>query len=298
MELRHIRYFVAVAEELHFARAADRLGMEQSPLSRSIRELEAELKIGLFHRTTRRTWLTEAGRRFLVGAKRILSEVEVARASVRQASGERVPLRLGLTEHVAGEAFSRFLIDLAHHPLPIAVDLHEAVKPEIVRLVGDGYLDLGFLLEDRAANGVRCDRAWSEPLVMVLPAGHSMAEREQISIAEIAHARFVLPAPDHSPGLSGQLLRYLARHEVFPARAVHAVHQNSMVGLIAADAGIGIMTEPLTRGLTEVAVVPLSDTDAIVTTWMLYREGDASGALSAAIAVAGAVAGVFSATPA
>jgi len=71
MELRHLRHFVAVAEELHFARAAERLGLEQSPLSHSIRNLEAELKASLFHRTTRKTWLTRAGTRFYAEAKRI-----------------------------------------------------------------------------------------------------------------------------------------------------------------------------------------------------------------------------------
>ena len=83
MELRHLRHFVAVAEELHFARAAERLGMEQSPLSHSIRNLEAELNIKLFQRTTRRTWLTRAGTRLYSDAKRILTDIEVATSSLR-----------------------------------------------------------------------------------------------------------------------------------------------------------------------------------------------------------------------
>ena len=90
MELRHLRHFVAVAEELHFARAAERLGMEQSPLSHSIRNLEAELSTKLFHRTTRRTWLTRAGLRFFADARRILGDVDAAAISLR-AEGEDWP---------------------------------------------------------------------------------------------------------------------------------------------------------------------------------------------------------------
>ncbi len=100
MELRHLRHFIAVAEELHFARAAERLGMEQSPLSHSIRNLEAELKVSLFHRTTRRTWLTRVGSRFYAEAKRILRDIDAATASLRDEDGEkpdRLRLALGRT---------------------------------------------------------------------------------------------------------------------------------------------------------------------------------------------------------
>ncbi len=89
VELRHLRHFIVVAEELHFGRAAERLGMEQSPLSHSIRNLEAELKVSLFHRTTRRTWLTRAGTRFFAEAKRILRDVDAATASLRDDDGEQ-----------------------------------------------------------------------------------------------------------------------------------------------------------------------------------------------------------------
>ena len=116
MELRHLRHFVAVAEELHFARAADRLGMEQSPLSHSIRNLEAELGTKLLQRTTRRTWLTRAGTRFLADAKRILGDIDAAVVSLRagtEDSPDRV--RLVLAEDLAGEPFTRLLFELEHH---------------------------------------------------------------------------------------------------------------------------------------------------------------------------------------
>ena len=116
MELRHLRHFVAVADELHFARAAERLGMEQSPLSHSIRNLETELGTKLFHRTTRRTWLTRAGIRFLADVRRILGEVDAAAVSLR-AEGEDSPehVRLALGEDLAGEPFTRLLFELEHH---------------------------------------------------------------------------------------------------------------------------------------------------------------------------------------
>lgn len=88
IELRHLRHFAIVAEELHFARAAERLGMEQSPLSHSIRNLEGELGIKLFHRTTRRTWLTRAGVRFLADARRILNDLEAATQSLHSQSDD------------------------------------------------------------------------------------------------------------------------------------------------------------------------------------------------------------------
>lgn len=291
MELRQFRQFIAVAEELHFARAAERLGMEQSPLSRAIRDLEAELKVRLFHRTTRRTWLTQSGQRFLDGARRVLSDVEAAVASTRGGVGAgNLKLHLGLAEHAAGEIFARLLMELTHCTPPIRAELRELTPSEVLRQIDDGGLDLGLLLEQRFVRGLRCELAWSEPLVLVLPFNHPLAAREQVSIGEADNEAFVLPLPEATPGLAKQVRHFLASHNVCPARIIHAAHQNSMLSLIAIGLGIGIMAEPFTRGLTEVTVVPLVDADAIVTTWLLYREDDPSEAVVIAVALAGSVA--------
>ncbi len=142
MELRHLRHFVAVAEELHFARAAQRLGMEQSPLSQSIRNLESDLKVKLFHRTTRRTWLTRAGARFYDQAKRILADLDTARASLHIDDNEPALIRLALGEYLAGEPFTQFLFELEHHGLGAAAEIFELSHAEAARLVREGGADV------------------------------------------------------------------------------------------------------------------------------------------------------------
>lgn len=284
IEVRQLRQFVAVAEELHFARAAERLGMEQSPLSRSIRDLETELKVRLLHRTTRRTWLTSQGQRFLASARRLLADLESAVASLQNSQGaDGLTLRIGLAEHAAGETFARMLLELTHRTPPVTAELRELTPSEVFRQVGDGGLDVGMLLESRSGPGLRCELAWSEPLVMVLPFDHPLANRDQVSIREAAYEAFVLPLPEAVPGLAKQVQRFLNAHAVVPSGITRVAHQNSMLSLIATGVGIGVMAEPLTRGLTEVAVVPLVEPDAKLTTWLLYREDDASEAVTAAV---------------
>ncbi|WP_442957855.1 LysR family transcriptional regulator [Phenylobacterium sp.] len=107
MELRHLRYFTVLAEELHFSHAGERLGIEQSPLSRQIRDLETELKVRLLERTRRSTRLPPAGERFLIDARRILNDVDLSVRGLRAFSSGGPTLRMGLAEGLAGEAMGR-----------------------------------------------------------------------------------------------------------------------------------------------------------------------------------------------
>lgn len=182
IELRHLRHFIVVAEELHFARAASRLGMEQSPLSHSIRNLEFELKVSLFHRTTRQTWLTRAGKQFYPDAKRILREVDAATTSLRDdESAAPTTVRLTLGEDLAAESFTRFLFELEHQQPPLAVDVRELSHAEAVRLVMDGGSDLALTLDGRCTDGLCRVKAWSEPLMLLVPIGHVLAERDRVT---------------------------------------------------------------------------------------------------------------------
>lgn len=292
MELRHLRHFVTVAEELHFARAAERLGMEQSPLSHSIRNLEAELGVSLFHRTTRRTWLTRAGARFQAEAVRILEAVEGAKAAVRNHDFDRpTRLAIGLAEHAAGEPFTRFLFELEHRTPPITVDLREIASTEATRQVEERVLDLAIVLEPVDVAGLGRLRAWAEPLTLVTPIGHGFADRDTLSVRELANERLILPHPRSSPGYAAQVEALLQRYDVSTTKRSTVKHQNTMISFAATGRGLGFLPESIAQCMTTVAVVPLAEADAEVVSWLLYREDDASDGLSFALEVAAVVGG-------
>ena len=273
VELRHLRHFIAVAEELHFARAAQRLGMEQSPLSHSIRNLEAELEAKLFHRTTRRTWLTRAGTRFLADARRILGEVDAAAASLR-AGGDDTPerVRLALGEDLAGEPFTRLLFELEHHRPPITVDVRELTHGEAPRLVRDGGADLALTFDDRDRGGLVQVRGWAEPLMLVTPLGHPLADRDKVALAEVAAESLALPRPSICAGYLAQVEALLERHGVRVQKRVSVRHWNTAVSFASTGRALALVPASFVNGATSVAVIPIAEPDAELVTWLLHPE--------------------------
>ncbi len=289
MELRHLQHFVAVAEELHFARAAARLGMEQSPLSHSIRNLEADLKVSLFHRTTRKTWLTRAGTQFYAEAKRILGDIDAATASLRDNDREEPSqVRLALGEDLAAESFTRFLFELEHHRPPLFIDVRELSHAEAVRLVRDGGSDFALTLDGRGTGGLRQILAWGEPLMLVVPIGHALAERDHVSLAEVAEERLALPRPDICPGYLTQIEDLFAARGLTIAHRVTVRHWNTAVSFAATGRAVALCPASIVAGATGAAVVPVQD-EVQLMTWMLYPEGEPSAAVSLALEVAALV---------
>ena len=192
VELRQLRYFVAVAEELHFGRAAARLHMSQSPLSRAIRELERDLGAVLFVRTTRRVELTAAGTALLARARRAIAEVDLAVAEARRAGAEpglaighgplsRTPARR-LAEALGGRE----------------VRLAEDLSPELLRRVAAHELTAAVVLETPPAarpSGVRMIALRDEPLLAAVPAAHRLAGAAAVPLGAFAAERVLLPRP-------------------------------------------------------------------------------------------------------
>jgi DNA-binding transcriptional LysR family regulator len=201
LELRQLRYFVAVAEELHFGRAAERLHMSQSPLSRAIRELERELGLVLFVRTTRRVELTAAGSALLERARRALTEIDAAVDDARRAvEPDRGVLAVGYTPFSRSQA-TRIAEEVERQRPELQLRLDEDVTPELLRRVGAREIEAAAVLETPAAarrHGVRVDALRDEPLLAALPASHDYANADAIPIRAFVAERVLLPR--ESPG--------------------------------------------------------------------------------------------------
>jgi len=217
IELRQLRYFVAVAEELHFGRAAERLHMSQSPLSRAIRELERDLGAVLFVRTTRRVELTEAGAVLLAGSRRALAELDGALADARRfAQADRGVLGVGYGPFSADTA--SLIAEAVKTELPgLEVRLEEEVTSESLRRVGARELAAAVVLESPAAarrHGVRVDTLRDEPLLAALPTSHRYADGPAIPVAAFAAERVLLPREPSGRFFNSWLRALLHAHGV------------------------------------------------------------------------------------
>lgn len=281
IEFRHLRHFVAVAEELHFARAAERLGMEQSPLSHSIKNLEADLGVQLFHRTTRRTWLTRAGTRFLADARRILHDVDAAKARISDKASEGpCEVRLALGDYLAGEPFTRLLFELEHHHPNARVDIREASYTDAVRLLREGVADVAVAIDDRAEPGLMRRRGWGEPLMVIVPLGHQFADRDKVKLREVASERVAMPATSICPGYVNQIEALFARNGIAIGARACVRHWNTAVSFASTGRAIALTPLSFVNGTTSVAIVPLAEPDAELVTWLHYADAEPSLAVS------------------
>ncbi len=147
-------------------------------------------------------------------------------------------------------------------------------------------LDLAIVLESLEMSHLRRVRARAEPLLLIAPFGHPVAERDRVSLNELATEPFILAHSGPFPGYAAQIEALLYRYQLRPSGHTVVKHQNTMVRFTAAGRGLSLLPEPIAYGLTTVAVVPLAEEDAELVSWLLYREEDASDEVSSALELA------------
>ena len=267
MELRHLRYFVAVAEELNFTRAAARLHIGQPPLSMQIRDLEGEMGVRLFERTQRRVALTPAGQCLLEHAYRILGGVrEAVEAAQRAARGELGELRVGFTSSLP---FTDLLPDALHayrRRFPaVRLQLSEMFTPEQFGALARGELDVGFvrLQGGRAPDGIALREIARNPLRLVVNASHRLAGAAAVSFAELRDEDFIGFPADVGTDLPA-VLRGLCRQAGFEPRIVQTAREaTTQIGLVGAGLGVAVLPAPLeTVRMARVRYLPIIDADA------------------------------------
>lgn len=283
MELRHLRYFVAVAEELHFARAAGRLHIEQSPLSRAIKDLERDLDIQLFERTTRTTRLTWAGEVFLNETRRVLTTLEQAVASTKAAAnGYRGSLRIALSDGVAQPWFAALLAQSRQVEPEVEIRLSEVTLAGQVKGLRDNLYDVGFALASEPGEGITAQAVRVDPLVIAVPARHPLLAHKRIPLAELIRYPLVLCHPEQCEGCYTQIECILRAVHAKPIIAAHASTFDVMIALVAAGYGLGFAKESHLAFCNhpEVASRPLAGKPQVLTTFILRSGSEPSEQLS------------------
>lgn len=259
IELRHLRYFVAVAEELHFGRAAKRLRMAQPPLSQQIARLELKLGVRLLERTSRKVELTEAGSVLLVEARRILAAArEAVMATQRVGRGEAGTISVGFTTAAMLLSLPRIIRQFREEFPAIHLDLREMSTAQQLGALRAGELDLGFVRQPPQDELIRTEPAMSEQLVVAMRANHRLAERESVAPEELADEDFVLFPRDVAPGLYAQVLA-ICLEAGFAPRVVQQTREiYTTVSLVGAGLGVTITPASIQRmGWSGVAFRPL-----------------------------------------
>jgi len=267
MELRHLRYFVAVAEELHFTRAAQRLNLAQPPLSQQIQALEAELGVELLARSRRKVALTEAGARFLQRARQILAAAEAATLEAQRAGrGELGELRIGFTASLSlTQFFPGLIYDYRQHFPQVTLTLVEMSSAEQCKALAAQQLDVGFVrcADKQVPPGVVLREIRRDPLRLAINARHPLANLASVSLAQLSQEGFIGYPDDAGTGLT-ILLRRLCLAAGFQPRVVQEGREaTTQVGLVAAGLGVAVLPAQLERVRIEgVCYLAISDAGA------------------------------------
>jgi len=244
MELRHLRYFLVVAEERNFTRAAARLGMQQPPLSQQIRVLESELGFELFRRHPKGAALTTGGQAFLAEATAILLQVDAgAQRALHVARGSLGTLALGFTTSVAAHPLTPALIRAYRAAYPqVSLALSEGSAAELTDAVEGGRADVALIrLPVRQPDGLCFEPLLEEEMLLVLPAGHALLPASTLSLRALADDAFILVRRAGAPGMYANLLAACERLGFTPRVALEVEHMLTNISLVAGGAGVSMV---------------------------------------------------------
>jgi DNA-binding transcriptional LysR family regulator len=272
MNLRRLELFVAVAEELHFNRAAERLHMAQPPLSQQIRKLEEECKMQLFLRNSRNVQLTAEGALVLKHARKLLNQHEAMTAALHQArSGEIARLRLGFVSSAAISVLPPLVRELRSQWPGIDLELREETTDTQIELISTGALDAGLAREVRSVQGLSSTLLQNERLVLALATDHPLANRASVALAELKGEKFIAFPREQISRLFDHIAALLHAANVDFEVTQEALQFPTILGLVAAHLGIAIVPRSL-RAFTipGIAYLNIDDANAISRVSLIY----------------------------
>lgn len=272
MELRHLKCFLALAEELHFTRAAERLHIEQPPLSRTIKELEDDLGVPLFDRDRRGTQLTPAGAAFLQDVRRLFTVLENAKENARTiASGLKGCLRIAVSDGSVDRRPSSFLACCREEEPEIEVRLSEVPLAEQIRGLRSGDFTAGLAHTADVGEGIVAEPIWHDPLLVAVPARHELLEHKAIPLHKLADHPLILCDPHVCEGYWRELMRLLRPLHREPRIVERASSLDMLLTLVGAGYGIGFTTAASLASSQHRDVIarPLAVESTVITTYLL-----------------------------
>ncbi|MFU9138549.1 LysR family transcriptional regulator [Erwinia tasmaniensis] len=273
IELRHLRYFIAVAEELHFGRAAQRLNISQPPLSQQIQILEQQMGARLFARTNRSVQLTAAGAQFLTDARQIMESVaQAADKAQRLHSGHEGVLRIGFTSSAPFvTAVSEALFAFRQRFPQVHIQMQEINTRQQLEPLLKGRLDLGVMRNTPLPDRLQHQLMLREPLCAVVHRAHRLANQPRISITQLAKEPFVFFDPQVGTALYSEILQLLAQYGIVPDIAQEVGEAMTILGLVATGLGVSLLPASFRRvQLEDICWIPLSEQDAWTEMWLVW----------------------------
>ena len=278
MELRHLRYFVAVAESLHFSQAAAKLGIAQPSLTHQIKQLEEELKTALLHRTKRRVELTDAGRLFLEDARDIVARADRAAMTARRAGHAtegrfRVGIGYCMDQWRVADAVSTF----SGRHATIRVELQTMAVPLQAEALLGQTLDVGFVRPPITNSGLISETLTSEPLVAALPMKHRLAAHKSLPLSALADDAFILPPRRVVPVYHDIVLKACREAGFVPHSPHEADHLHMLLAMVTGGSGVALVPAFVRRlKPPRVAFVFLQPSVATLELALAWRRNDTS----------------------
>ncbi|MGH7006055.1 MAG: LysR substrate-binding domain-containing protein, partial [Alphaproteobacteria bacterium] len=260
MDMRSLVCFIAVAEELHFRRAAERLHLTQPALSQRIRVLEEEIGVALFERDRRQVRLTPAGTAFVEPVRATLASAGLARTqALRAARGEVGQLRLGFTV-IAFYGVLPEAVQIFRSRFPeVVVELTEMNSPAVEAALDAGRLDIGVLHPPLATPGLLTRTLPDDRLVLAMPAGHRLARKRLVPLRELEDEPFLIAPRSVGPAIHDRVVAFFRAQGIDPRIVQEVTPMTTLTGLVAAGVGVGLVTEGIAAvGRPGVAFRPVS----------------------------------------
>ena len=291
IELRHLKYFHAVAETLSFSRAAERLHIAQPPLSRQIRQLEDLLGVELIDRESRPIALTVAGKFYYEQTWQVLSRLrEIEDGARRLVRHQRVWLGIGFVPSVMCGLLPEVIRCFRAAEPEVETGFTELLTMEQAAALKLGRIDVGFGRLPIDDPDIECVTLLREPLLAALPAWHPLASKMAIALAELARQALVVYPARPRPGYADQVLELFARHGAAPASVREANEMQTALGLVAAGIGVALVPASVGQGRRDSVVFrPVLEADAVSPVIMNVRRGDTGAVLARFRAMAAAM---------